>query len=160
MIKVGDLLTAAFLLGCSAFAALQTIGWPARTRVFPLAISLPLIIMLVAYFALVAWATLAPQREGVAAIVRGQPEDEAKGWLPDLPRGIVFGAWIAAYTGVLWFAGFMVGAPVMTFLFLRFFGKDSWLASAGLSAGVWAFLYVLLRVLRLPLHQGFINWPF
>lgn len=157
-VRIGDVAVALFVLACAAFAALQTIGWPARTKVFPLAISLPLIVMLIAHLVLVALAARSPAARSVTTIALSG--EDAAGWLPDLRRGIAFGVWMAAYAATLWLFGFMVAGPAMTLAFLRFFGRDSWVASGIFAAGVWGFLYVMREVLHLPLHQGVIGWPF
>jgi len=39
-------------------------------------------------------------------------------------------------------AGFLVAIPIFTFLYLKFFSRESWLLSAGLTVGLWLAVYL------------------
>jgi len=70
-------------------------------------------------------------------------------------REISVVAWFTGCTFIIYLLGFMVGIPVFLFLFLKIWGKESWvlsLVTAGVVLGVIYFSFV--DILNVPLHKG------
>lgn len=64
-------------------------------------------------------------------------------------------AWFSGCTAGIYFFGFMAGIPLFLFLFLKVWGKESWLLSVVVSAVVLGVVYfTFIYVLRVPLHRG------
>jgi hypothetical protein len=78
----------------------------------------------------------------------------------DLPIYLWIWVFVLAIVGF----GFLIAAPVMLFVYLRFRSKESWRLSIGLALGVLGLLYGLFQVaLGVPLFEGLLtpmisNW--
>ena len=70
-------------------------------------------------------------------------------------REIYIVGWFAGCTAAIYILGFMMGIPLFLFLFLKIWGKESWVLSlvcAGVVLGVIYFSFV--DILNVPLHKG------
>jgi hypothetical protein len=68
----------------------------------------------------------------------------------------IFG-WIMVYFLAIWLLGFTVGASLCCFIQLKFASKERWLITLILTAGLWAFVYLLFdRVLHVPFPAGYL----
>lgn len=65
--------------------------------------------------------------------------------------------WIIIYFLAIWLLGFTVGASLCCFVQLKFGSKEKWLITLILTAGLWAFVYLLFdRVLHVPFPVGYL----
>jgi TctA family transporter len=80
---------------------------------------------------------------------------------PDLPENVVNRrtaitfAWIFAWFAGIWLFGFTIGAPLCTFIQLKFGEREKWPLSLILTFIAWAFLYIVFeRLLYVPFPEG------
>jgi len=80
---------------------------------------------------------------------------------PDLPENVVNRrtaitfAWIFAWFVGIWLFGFTIGAPLCTFIQLKFGEREKWPLSLILTFIAWAFLYIVFeRLLYVPFPEG------
>jgi hypothetical protein len=65
--------------------------------------------------------------------------------------------WILTYFVAIWFLGFPIGGALCCFTQLKFGSKEKWLITLTLTAGLWAFIYLLFdRVLHVPFPTGYL----
>ncbi len=64
-------------------------------------------------------------------------------------------AWIFTWFVGIWLFGFTIGAPLCTFIQLKFGEREKWPLSLILTFVAWAFLYVVFeRLLYVPFPEG------
>jgi uncharacterized membrane protein len=64
-------------------------------------------------------------------------------------------AWILGWFTGIWLFGFTVGAPLCTFIQLKFGEREKLLLTTALTATVWAFVYLIfVRLLHVPFPKG------
>jgi hypothetical protein len=80
-------------------------------------------------------------RDGMASQEAYQPRwSEKKGLL-------IAVSWLILFALLIFMVGFSLAIPVCVFIFVKFFGKQSWLLSFMVMAMVWIFIYGLFQVL-------------
>lgn len=63
--------------------------------------------------------------------------------------------WFSGCIVAIYFLGYMTGVTLLLFLFLKIWGKESWLLSLLTSAVVMGVVYfAFVYILRVPLHKG------
>ncbi len=135
-----------------ALALWQSRKFNVRAGLFPWAIGFPLLGLLLLQF----FRDLMGRAGGQP---RGRPLEED----PGMPADVVnrrtrnmFG-WIIIYFLAIWLLGFTVGASLCCFVQLKFGSKEKWLITLILTAGLWAFVYLLFdRVLHVPFPVGYL----
>ena len=92
---------------------------------------------------------------------RAGGDDELSEPRPDLPANVVNRrtavtfAWIFTWFVGIWLLGFTIGAPLCTFIQLKFGEREKWPLSLILTFIAWAFLYVVFeRLLYVPFPEG------
>jgi hypothetical protein len=129
-----------------------TLGATART--FPLIVAVPTCLLLL--FQL--WHDIWPHLGERVPFLREQPivdidlpeefSDAAEGQLPGgrhvegLSEARVM-IWLAGLTAAVYFAHYLIAAPLFLLAFLRLQARTSWIATLAVSAAVWAVLYLL-----------------
>jgi TctA family transporter len=119
-----------------------------RAGLFPWAIGFP---VLAAAIGLLALEIASATRVGGRAVPRNG----------ELPQSVVarrtaaiFG-WIAGYVVAVWALGFTPGGTLATLLALKLGGRERWPITLAITAGVWAFIYLLfVRALHVPFPPG------
>jgi putative tricarboxylic transport membrane protein len=150
MHKKASLLLSVAVMLLSAWGIVSAWSWPAKAALFPLVISIPLFLLAAAE---VAWVLLGSEAQGASDFKLSDhlPENVA------LRRTGLAAGWILAFFAGILLAGFGVAVPLFVLAYLRFQGKASWIFSAALAAGVWAFFYGLFDLLlHLPFPTGWI----
>ena len=138
------------IMAVSGYAIVAALGWPLKTQLFPLVISVPLFI-LGALEAAWVWFSgprfaqtkdfQRPPSEVPASLAR-QRTLRAWGW--------IFGFFLATIL-----VGFPVAVPLFVFLYLKLEARESWLFSLIFAGIVWACFYGFLdRLLHLPFASG------
>jgi putative tricarboxylic transport membrane protein len=64
-----------------------------------------------------------------------------------LLRQLAFSLWAIGFVALGGLLGFLVAIPIALMVFLRFLARETWLRSAAVTAGAWAFLYGLFVLL-------------
>ena len=136
-----------------ALALWQSRKFNVRAGLFPWAIGFPLLGLSLAQFFRDLMGRAGAQSRG------RQIEEEDQG----LPAKVVnrrtrnmFG-WIIIYFLAIWLFGFTVGASLCCFIQLKFASKERWLITLMMTAGLWAFVYLLFdRTLHVPFPAGYL----
>lgn len=63
--------------------------------------------------------------------------DECLDPVEERRRTAIIICWIVGFGGAIWLLGFHTGITLLTFLYLRFTGGESWSMTVGLTAAVW-----------------------
>jgi len=129
-----------------------TLGATART--FPLIVAIPTMILLL----LQLWHDIWPGLGERVPFLREEPivelelpeefgdatDGQSPGGRPD--KGVSEGRvmlWLAALTAAVYFAHYLVAAPLFLLAFLRLQARTSWVATLAVTVAVWAVLYLL-----------------
>jgi hypothetical protein len=131
-------------------------GWPFRAALFPLAVGLPLLaLVVVELFLTVTGRSRGVEEESLGADFRlSETSDHA---LAER-RTLIIALWILFFLLMILLVGFTIAVPVFFFLYLRLGAKESWGATIGTTAVASASFYALfVWLLRTPLHEGWIQ---
>jgi hypothetical protein len=133
------------VIGWGVFEARQ---WDARARLFPWAIGIPLLALLLIHLAL--------QVRAVAGAPRPVNGDLDYGVNPAVARRrtAVMVAWLLGFAVVIGLLGFAVGGTLATLAYLRLAARERWPISLAITAGTGAFFVVLIRLLNIPFPPG------
>ena len=124
----------------SGYAVFAATAWPWKAALFPLVIGIPL-------FSLAAtelmWALFGTAEEPVATDSVGQR------------RVALVAAWMLGFFAAIALLGFPIAVPLFVFLYLKLQGREGWVMSIVLTAGVFAVFYGLFdALLHLPFPTG------
>ena len=134
------------ILIVSGWGIWSALGWPLKTKLFPLVIGIPLFCLALAE---VLSVLLAKQTSDDLPLSPDQPDDVA------LRRTLLAAGWALGFFVAIVLLGFQVAVPVLVFAYIRLQGKESWLFTVLFTAGVWAVFHGLFDlVLHLPFPAG------
>ena len=150
----GRVLFGLLLIGVGGYAAFSARHWTFKAALFPLTVSIPLIVLAAVQVIL----DLLGKREissGAAVDMEFSadvtPEQARR-------RAIGIFLWAAGFILLVFFVGFPVAVPLFMFSYLSFQSRVGWLLSVTLTAAAWLFFYGLFeRLLNLPFEQGLIQ---
>jgi len=150
----GRILFSLFLIAVAAYAVYSAWGWTFKARLFPLSVSIPLIVL--------AATQLLLDLFGKAETANGPSVELEFGAdvAPDVARRRASGifAWIVGFILIVLLLGFPLAVPLFIFFFLKLQSRVSWWQSATLTAGAWGFFYGLFQwLLHLPFEDGWIQ---
>lgn len=136
-----------------SLALWQSRNFNVRAGLFPWAIGFPLLLL--------ALVQLARELSGKVSSQSRARHIEEEG--PEIPADVanrrtagMFG-WIIIYFLAIWLLGFPIGGALCSFVQLKFASKEKWLITIILTAGLWAFVYLLFeRTLHVPFPPGYI----
>jgi putative tricarboxylic transport membrane protein len=136
-----------------SLALLQSRSFNVRAGLFPWVVGFPLLCLLLVQLA----KELMGKAAGRTRVLHDE-EDE-----PAMPAQVVnrrtagmFG-WIMGYFIAIWLLGFPGGCALCSFVQLKFGSKEKWAVSVILTAGIWAFVYLLFeRTLHVPFPAGYL----
>ena len=155
---------AAFLSAIFVWVVLEAVvGFGRRDELFPLMIGraalFPLVIGVPALglSLLVIAGELRVTREQRALRAGGPVEPATPGGVSERVanrRTLVILAWIVGFYADIWLFGFMLTAPLATFLYIRVAGKERWRLAIGGGAISWVFFNGIFQcLLSLPLEE-------
>ncbi|MEX0802896.1 MAG: tripartite tricarboxylate transporter permease [Candidatus Binatia bacterium] len=136
MLSYGSL----FSLGMAvvfASALWTALSWPARARIFPVAIFGPVLLITIANF--IKDLRRQPWIGAINHVIADANLDEAS--FRKRTRNIL--GWVMGFFLALWLFGFQVGIPLATFLYLKVYAREGWLASIVITVGTWAFIIIV-----------------
>lgn len=152
--RKGRILFGLFLIAVAAYAAYSASGWTFKAKLFPLSVSLPLIVLAAAQILLDLFGKT-ETASGPAV------ELEFAADVPsDVVRRRVLGIflWITGFILLVLLVGFPVAVPLFIFFYLSMQGRIGWPLSLTLTAVAWAFFYGLFQwLLHLPFEDGLIQ---
>jgi hypothetical protein len=174
-----DTLFSLVLLGIIVWMTWEAQKWDARARLFPVAIGIPaaVIALLQVGFALRALRAdavaaapapdTAPRESSGSDVVIAEAVEHAFGQGSTMAeetnlapavvrrRTLEMVGWILGITASIVLLGFELGAGVMSLVFLRLRGHESWRVALCIALTTYFFFYVVFdRVLNIPLPNG------
>jgi hypothetical protein len=154
MAKKGNLLFSLFLILVAGYAALSASHWSFKTGFFPLAISIPLLILVI--------LNLVLEFVGGAEKARGPAVDTefTNDVAPEVARRRVVEtfSWIAGFILLVFLVGFPVAVPLFLVSYLAIQSQVGWLLSASLTVITWGFFnFLFQRLLNLQFEAGVIQ---
>lgn len=149
----------------AAWMVWQATAWPLRTRLFPLAIGIPVLILALIHFGLAlrqlrrdAGATGELETSpGVltGVITRGPIAAEVETLDITARQALTISAWLLVFLSGVWALGFTIASTLLTLLFLRVAGREGWRLSLGVAAGILVlFVGAFDLALNVPLATG------
>jgi len=157
----GFIIAAAFMIIFAA-AIIPCPNWPARTRLFPLSVSL-------AGLAISTWIFFAEisRKIGAAKKKERSRAEQFKAQLEKPEQAVTLKSqgimilWMALYVGLIVFFGFWVAMAVFIPLFMTVFGRESLKTVASFTAGIWLGIYLLFSFfMEIPLYGGLLDLSF
>ncbi|HVO94453.1 MAG TPA: tripartite tricarboxylate transporter TctB family protein [Terriglobales bacterium] len=141
--RKGKLLFCAFLIAVAAFAIFASIGWSFKARLFPLSISIPLLLLATVQLLFILLGK-EETSEGSAMDV-----DFSTDIAPEIVRRRVLGifAWIIAFIALVYLLGFPITVPLFIFLYLKFQSDVRWLSTIVITAITWGCFHLLFQSL-------------
>jgi tripartite tricarboxylate transporter TctB family protein len=141
--RKGQVLFCFFLIAVSGFATFSALGWPFKTKLFPLSVSIPLLILATTQLVMTIFGR--GETNGGAAMDIDFTTDVP----PEIVRRRVIGifCWIVWFILLVYLLGFPVTVPLFIFLFLKIQSGESWLQSITLTAITWGCFYLLFQKL-------------
>ena len=150
----GNLLFSLFLIAIAGYAALSASQWSFKSGFFPLAVSIPLLILVI--------MNLVLQFVGGTEAARGPAVDAefTNEVAPEVARRRVIEtfSWIAGFILLVFLVGFPLAVPIFVFSYLAIQSRIGWLLSASLTAVTFGFFnFLFQRLLHLQFEAGVIQ---
>ena len=150
----GHLYFSAFLLLVSGYAIFAASRWSFKTGFFPLAIAIPLLILVLVHLYLESF--------GAPEVSKGPAVDaDFSGEVPDeiaRRRVLTIFAWIAAFILCVYLIGFPLTVPLFIFFYLKVQSEVSWIHSLALTTITWGLFYLLFqRLVHIQFEAGAIQ---
>ncbi len=131
-----------------AAVVVTALGYDPQTRLLPLIVSVPVLILAVIL-------TVLEFRESMKEGHEEKKKDKGEEGGNRFRKEVVVSLWIVAMFLSLYLFGFIATTFFFTFLSLKVRSGFSWTSSLGVSAGCLAFLYgVLITALNVELYDG------
>jgi hypothetical protein len=142
-VRKGQVLFCFFLVAISGFAIFSALGWSFKTKLFPLSVSIPLLILATAQLLLTLYGKEETNNGGTMDIEfsKNVPAEVAR------RRTVGVFCWIVSFILLVYLLGFPVTVPLFIFLFLKFQSEVSWLHSVTITAITWLCFYLLFQKL-------------
>ena len=152
--KKGHLYFSAFLILISGYAIFSALGWSFKTKLFPLATAIPLLLLVLLHLYLEFFG--APEvNKGPAVEAEFSTEVSDR---DTRRRAFTIFAWIAAFILLVYLIGFPLTVPLFIFCFLKFPSEAGWLQSILLTVCTWGFFYLLFqRLVHIQFESGAIQ---
>jgi hypothetical protein len=150
----GHTVFAVFLLLVSGYVVFSASRWSFKTGFFPLAVAIPLIVLVLLHLALELFAP--PERAGGPSVEAEFATDVE----PRAARRRAFGlfAWVVGFITLVFVVGFPVAVPLFLFFYLTLQSGVGLFQSTGLTACAWAFFYfVFQRLIHLQFEDGLLQ---
>jgi hypothetical protein len=152
--KKGRLYFSAFLILISSYAIFSALGWSFKTKLFPLATAIPLLILVLLHLYLEFFRG-AEVNKGPAIDTEFSTEVSDR---DARRRAFIIFAWIAGFILLVYLIGFPLVVPLFIFCFLKFQSEAGWLQSILLTACTWGFFYLLFqRLVHIQFESGAIQ---
>jgi tripartite tricarboxylate transporter TctB family protein len=141
--RKGGFFFCAFLIAVASYAIFAATGWSFKTKLFPLSVSIPLLILATVQLLLMI---LGKEETGESAAM---DVDFSTDVPAELARQRVFGifGWIIAFIALVYLLGFPLTVPLFIFVYLKFQSEVGWLATIVITAVTWGCFYLLFQSL-------------
>lgn len=164
----------------AAWMIWQATAWPFRSRLFPLAIGIPVLILALVQFGFAlrdlrrgsaggevspsgptTWAPSLPQESTTGEVEQLQTVQAAARLVPvetlDITarQALTISGWLLTFLAGVWSLGFTIASTLLTVLFLRLAGREGWKLTLSMAVGVLIlFVGVFDLALNVPLAAG------
>jgi hypothetical protein len=130
-----------------AIAFYQSRHWNATTALFPRAVCIPFLGLLVAIL-------VVDIKRGRRQTTNGETDGDGDGEFSALTaRTVKYFGWLVGFGVLIWAIGMVYSIPVYVFSYLKIVGKQSWLNSGLYAAGAVAVIYILFQ------YIFSVSWP-
>ena len=150
----GNLFFSLFLLAIAGYAVFSASHWSFKTGFFPLAVAIPLIILVLLHLVL---EILGGTEKSTGPAVEAEFANDVP---PEVARRRVVEtfSWIAGFILLVFLVGFPAAVPLFVVSYLTMQSRIGWLQSIVLTAATWGFFYyVFQRLLNLQFEAGVIQ---
>jgi len=150
----GNLLFSIFLLAIAGYAVFSASHWSFKTGFFPLAVAIPLIILVLVHLLL---EILGGTEKSTGPAVEAEFVNDVP---PEVARRRVLAtfSWIAGFILLVFLLGFPTAVPLFVLAYLAVQSRVGWLQSITFTAATWGFFYyVFQRLLNLQFEAGVIQ---
>jgi len=147
----GRIIFCAFLIVVAASAIYMALDWPFKAKLFPLSVSIPLLIL--ASIQLLQLLTGKAETTDSAAVDMEFSSDVP----PEIERRRVIAAfsWIVGFIVCVYLIGFPLTVPLFIFVYLKLASGVGWLHTFLATALTWAIFYGLFeKLVHLQFEQG------
>ena len=156
--RTGRVLFCVFLVCVAAAAILMAREWPFQTALFPLAVSIPLLILAtIQLLHVVCGRVVFPDVDPVGLGFSGDAPEQASSDLALIAcqRALSSFFWIVCFILCVYLLGFPLPVPLFIFAYLKFQSGVGWIYSVLSTALTWAIFYGLFQQLvHLQFEQG------
>jgi Tripartite tricarboxylate transporter TctB family len=141
--RKGNFVFCIFLIAIAAYAIFAATGWSFKTKLFPLAVGIPLLTLLVIQLLLMIGGK---EQTGESAAMDIDFSIEVP---PEVARRRVFGifGWIVGFIVLVYLLGFPSTVPLFIFLYLKFQSNIGWLTTVAITVVTWGSFYLLFQSL-------------
>ena len=141
--RKGNFVFCIFLIAIAAYAIFAATGWSFKTKLFPLAVGIPLLTLLVIQLLLMIGGK---EQTGESAAMDIDFSIEVP---PEVARRRVFGifGWIVGFIVLVYLLGFPLTVPLFIFLYLKFQSNIAWLTTVAITVVTWGCFYLLFQSL-------------
>jgi TRAP-type C4-dicarboxylate transport system permease small subunit len=150
----GRVLFCVFLIALASYAIYAASGWSFKTGFFPLAVSIPLLVIVVIQL----FHEISGKKDAAAgAAIDLEFSSDVP---PEVARRRVLTtfAWIVGFIVSVYLIGFPLTVPLFIFTYLWFQSEVSWARSLALTAITWLFFHGLFeRVVHIQFGSGAIQ---
>lgn len=141
-LRRGYLLVSLVLLAIVAYAAYDSANLSPRSRLFPLSITIPALVLAAVQ---------------VVRVLRADPSSDPH-TPPEARVSIDALAWALAFFAGVWAIGLLPTMALFAVVYLRLVGKESWIVTAAYAVVLFGATYALfVSVLHVPLPTGVIG---
>ncbi len=131
-----------------ALALWQSLSWPLKSRIFPVVIFIPMLILTLIHFI-----------KTLRSLKKNTGSDSADTLPIDSVtvrnKNMTIITWILVFFAAAWSFGFVAGLPLAILIFLKIGCRERWTTSIFMASGAWAFImggFVML--LHFPFPEG------
>ncbi len=153
---------AVIFMAIFAAALIPCKDWPARTRLFPLSVSLAgLAISTWIFFAEISRRIVAEKKKEQTQAEQLKAQVKKTEQTATLKSQGAMILWLTVYVCLIVVSGFWVAMAVFIPLFMTVFGHENWKMVAAFTAGIWLGIYLLFYVaMEIPLYGGLLSISF
>jgi hypothetical protein len=150
----GRVLFSLFLIAVAAYAVHAALGWKFKAALFPLSVSIPLIMLAGTQLLLDLFG--GTERAKNLALDMELADNVAPA--EARRRATAVFLWVAGFIVLVYLVSFPIAVPVFFFAYLKLQSSIGWLHSTTVTAATWGFFYLLFqRLLHLPFESGVIQ---
>ena len=113
-------------------------NWNSTTALFPRAVCIPMLALLVAILAV-------DIQKGRRQKEKGETEDDDREFPAITGRTVKYFCWLVGFGVLIWAIGIVYSIPIYVFSYMKTLGKQSWLKSGLYAAGATAVIFILFQ---------------